>query len=57
MAKCFICKQETDDCIAGKTHTPPIGQYSIPLCGSCKELLPDYREKLREEVIRQAGGA
>jgi len=53
MNDCFICGQKTDKSIAGKTHTPPIGPYEIPLCDTCKPMMGDYREKLRAEVIRQ----
>lgn len=54
--KCFICKGDTVGYISGRTHSPPIGDYKIYLCDSCKTGIGDYREALRNEVIRQASG-
>jgi hypothetical protein len=53
MGSCFICGKETEDSLEGRTHMPPVGNYKIPLCSSCKENMGEHREKLREEVIRQ----
>ncbi len=53
MPSCFLCDKETDKALEGRTHTPPIGNYKIPLCDECKPLMGQHRDELREEVIRQ----